>query len=317
MIETELRQLLADIVAMQKPEDSLDNYLLRGDSLDRATIARAQFAPEIASRVIADVRKYAAQLASRELVAYDPAYQPGPHQVLTDSASNSSLLERIMARIDDDDAIPDYPSDAHVVGMFHTVRTDEGAVTAARLRGQGIATRRVRGREALIDVEGIYQPISDEVIYYEPNFQALIVGDTVLTTTPSVIQQQFGSSSRAQTLALQTFDDVLAVLPIRGIETFREAATSEPAMMAKLASISRALTAHPELAEKMTIEGLSRFLSQRPDIPIEIVTEDGKPKFVFDNRPQHRWNILKLVADDFLESALSGLQYESGSKQPL
>lgn len=88
-------------------------------------------------------------------------------------------------------------------------------------------------------------------------------------------------------------------------------------MVAKMASIGRILDSDPQYEEIITTENLLKFIDSRPETGVETTDTNGQRELVFNPSPQHRFAILKLIADDFLESRLSGRNYEAGSKQRL
>ena len=52
-----------------------------------------------------------------------------------------------------------------------------------------------------------------------------------------------------------------------------------------------------------------------PDYNIPLTTVDGTKALLFDPSPQHRHQIPRLLADDYLHSYLTDRTYEAGSKQ--
>jgi len=294
----------------------LRNYLVRGSSFDESTVTRADLDQETSATVAADVVRFASRVADSEHVTYDPAYQVGPHQVLVDRLTN---LPRLSAVVDDafnDDLPPDVSETGTIRAMVHTLSGASGPLVAAvRIKGVGIATRRPKGWKALVVRDGIYVESDTEIIYYEPSFDILVVGDFAFVTKPSTIQQGIGSPERSRALARATFKTVTANLSIKGAAELEVAAGTQPAMVAKMASIARVIDSDPDYVKLLTTTNLATFLADNPQIEIEVEGSGTETQLVFDHRPQHRFSILKLIADDFLQSELSGRNYEAGSKQ--
>ena len=58
-----------------------------------------------------------------------------------------------------------------------------------------------------------------------------------------------------------------------------------------------------------------RFYAIRSDV--RIVQQSGQDKLLFEQSPQKRWLILKLLDDDFLASVMTNQKYEVNSKSAL
>ena len=96
------------------------------------------------------------------------------------------------------------------------------------------------------------------------------------------------------------------------------ACTSNPGMMAKLASIQRNLDMYPQYAAAMKMEKLVPFISRHPETGVEIIGAGASAELVFRNDPARRFKILRLLDDDFLQSELTSNTYEANSKsEPL
>jgi len=314
----EIREVLARAAKSPLDNLTLSNYWVRGNSFENGTLTQADFDAETTKGVIGDVLSHASRVSDGAFVHYDPAYQTAHNEFLVDGLANSPFLAALVQEASDDDNPLDTSSHEPIQAMFHCVRDHRGLmITAVRLKGQGIYTRRARGVRALIARDGIYVPIDEEIVYYEPRFDALIIENQVIVSVPSTIQQQFGSAARARNLARETINRLAGKVAIDGIDALRDAATTQPAMVAKMASISRLLDSDPEYAALVTTDNLVGFVAAHPEVEIEISGVGTRRALVFDPRPQNRFAILKLVADDFLQSGLSGRNYEAGSKQRL
>jgi hypothetical protein len=82
-------------------------------------------------------------------------------------------------------------------------------------------------------------------------------------------------------------------------------------MMSKLAQIAR----KPYL-NRVTIQDIRRTI-QEFHLDVRIVQEDGEEKILFEQNPNKRWLILKLLDDDFLGSIMTNQKYEVTSKSAL
>jgi hypothetical protein len=74
------------------------------------------------------------------------------------------------------------------------------------------------------------------------------------------------------------------------------------------------IEADPEYAANLTTERLVAFVETNPDYDIPVTEVGGQRMLRFDPSPQHRHQIPKLLADDYLHSQLTNRNYEAGSK---
>jgi hypothetical protein len=315
MTEETLRSGLESALAATSGSLLLRNYLLRGESLEKCDVFRFEFEQELTADVIEDVLQFVRRLADGELIAYDPAYQISGNQALFDDLDSLPLLASVVTEAIGDDVPLDDAAGTPVVGMIHVLRSTDTLVTVVRLKGAGIATQRARGFLALLPRDGLYSRITQEILYYEPRFDAAVIGDQVAVTASTTIQGRLGSPERARQLATTTFTSVTSKLAIDGIDALRDAATTQPNMLAKMASIARTIDADPDYLKLLTTARLADFLAANPQIDIKVEGAGDNRSLVFDPRPQNRYAILKLIADDYLHSTLSGRNYEAGSKQ--
>ena len=80
-------------------------------------------------------------------------------------------------------------------------------------------------------------------------------------------------------------------------------------MLSKLASIAQ----KPYL-QNLNIENVKQIIAEF-ELDIDTADVNGTESLVFDSHPQRRWEILKLLDDDFLSSTMTELKYEVNSKQ--
>ncbi|MEP6478997.1 MAG: Kiwa anti-phage protein KwaB-like domain-containing protein [Rhodoglobus sp.] len=309
--------LLATIDAIEADAASA-NFLARGSDLGSSDVTSIDFERGVSAEIASDVLEFARTIADREWIPYDPSFQLAGNQALVDELDQVPELARIHAAVSAGRSPLDSGSDEPVVAMVHRVGvTAARSVTAYRVKGPGIATRRPRGIRLFIPRDGVFERIEKEVLYYEPRFDALVVGGHVLVTAITTLQRSLGSGERARTLAAKTFSRATAKIAIDGLDDLTDAVATDPAMVAKMAQLARLLDAEPEYAEYLTTPKLLAFLDQNPQIPITVVGSGDERRLVFEASPQKRYLIPKALADDYLRSDLSDRRYEAGSKHRL
>lgn len=293
----------------------LDTYVARGADLDSAAISRVEFATDLAADVTADLTTALARLLDRELVPYDPAYQPSAGQALVADLADAASLHRIHASVLGDDVPVDDAAGGAVHAMAHRLHREGAVVAAYRVKGAGIATRRPRGLWALLPRDGVYARVDDEILYYEPRVDAWVVGDHVLFTARTTLEQRLHAPAQAQEMARSTFVRATVSVAIEGAEELAAACVSDPAMIAKMASLARTLEADPGYAAQLTTQRLVSFVDANPQFGVRVDGSGDERRLVFEPAPQTRYRIVKLLADDFLRSDLTQRRYEAGSKQ--
>ena len=127
----------------------------------------------------------------------------------------------------------------------------------------------------------------------------------------SAFQSIFKYFEQLRAKADETVDAVSELIAISNLDDFRAACTSQMQMMSKLAQIAR----QPYLS-RVTMADIRRTIDAF-ELQVEIVRDKGEDKLLFEQSPQKRWLILKLLDDDFLGSVMTNEKYEVNSKSVL
>jgi hypothetical protein len=309
--EEPARQALASALAADQA--GLDNVVIRGHTLAEPGLTRFDLVDGMASDVVSDVRRFAEGLTGKQFLDYDPSYQTSSSQVLVETLNDIPELSAVDAAIRRGD-LPNDAGGLAVVAMAHSVGTGANRVVAYRLKGPGIATRRSRGI-TLIPRDGVYRPLEGDVLYYEPRFDVLTCGEFAFFTTVTLIQTKLHAPDKARQLAQGTLIAVTAKIRIDGFAELEQAVMDDPTLRAKMAYVARLLQSDPDYAKNLTTKKLVAFIESYPDYDIPIISVNGKKALRFDASPQHRHQIPRLLADDYLHSYLTDRKYEAGSKQ--
>ena len=314
----QIRRELLEAVHQIEADRAFDLFLVRGDDLEHATPGKVSVVGGLDDRIASDVLAYATKIADKEWVHYDPAYQSAGHQALVDELAALPELERIHRSVVTNSAAADPADGGSILAMAHQVFTDRASgITAYRLKGRGIAVRSSKLSVVLLSRRGVLEPIEDSLVYYESSFDALVFRDHVFVTAPTTVSAQLGSTNRLRQLAKTTLRRAAQGVRIANFEALEELVDRVPQMALKLTSLARTLESDPSYADILTTKNLVAFLRDNEHIEIEVVGAGGKAELVFDASPQRRFLIPKLMADDFLTSALTRRNYEVGSKARL
>lgn len=262
------------------------------------------------------VAVHARDWAQREAIPYDPATVVADEQVMWAAAADVPLLafpelERDPADLPLFD--PEAPYAAHLRLQALRVPTPAGIATCYReLRPRQVLAR--SGRLALIRRADRMDLVREPTLVIDQGVDAIVLAGVVLFVDRGRFQRVFGFLEQIRTRAAATFDDVTSALAIDGLAELRSAATSQPAMLAKMASIERKRRRFPAYSQALTMSSLLAFVRAHPETGVELSGPAADARLVFRPDAAHRFKILKLLDDDFLQSQLTLLRYEANSK---
>ena len=299
--------------ALGVPAAGLANYVIRGAALAGGTLTEFDLTADLAGQVAFDLRHVAEGLLEKQFVAYDPSYQTNSSQVLVEDLHAIPEL----AAIDADVRVGDVSEDrggADVVAMVHALGLGDGRIVGYRTGGAGIATRRRQG-VPLIAREGVYGPVSGDILFYEPRFDVFTCAGFAYFTSTSLIQTKLQAPDKARALARETLRRVTSTILIDGFDELEAAVMDDPTLRAKMAYVARLVERDPQYASLLTTERLVEFIERNPQFNIPLSSVDGVTALQFETSPQHRHQIPRLLADDYLFSQLTERSYEAGSKQ--
>lgn len=289
----------------------VQTFVARGETISQARCYRAVLPADFGRRIAEDLAAFLAQLANRELIAYDPSYQTSSGQAFVDHVANVEALQRIEQVLRLGDVTTDAAETTAPVAMCHTTSIDGTVVVGYRMLRMGVLLKRT-----IFSLEdGRYKPVENPLVY-EPGFDALTVDGRVVFTNVSFVSARMDADHRARTHTRATLTTVIGGLRIKGVEEMVETAVSTPAMRGKVEALGRLMERDAEYASHLTMPNLVRFVKEQ-HIDIEVESVNGQDTLVYDSSPQHRYAILNLLSDDYLRSALTDRAYEAGSKRRL
>lgn len=299
--------------ALEALSPGLANFVIRGESLTDGDLSEFDLTADLADRVATDLRRAAEALLRKQFVDYDPSYQTSPSQVLVEDLAVISGLAAVDAQVRGGDVRED-AGGADLVAMVHAIGVEHTAIVGYRTGGAGIATRRRQGLP-LIAREGVYGPVSGDVLYYEPRFDVVTCAGLAYFSNATLIQTKLQAPGKARALARETLRHVTAKVRIDGLAELEEAVMDDPTLRAKMAYVARLVEKDAEYAALLTTKRLVEFIEDNPQFDIPLSTLDGATALKFETSPQHRHQIPRLLADDYLFSQLTERSYEAGSKQ--
>ncbi len=249
------------------------------------------------------------------LVPYDATYRPQPHELMYIALDDAPDVAELVEVATDVSAAPQFTADEKLIRQlrfYATVISTEGeAALFFRAYSPTKELTRRRGFAAMFD-DGLFQKVQHKTFLFDNDADCFAWGGYMFIRRKSAFERIFRYLEELKEAADETLDAVLQHVPVSNEDDFREACKGQIQMLAKLASISR----KPYLAD-LTMDVIEETISAY-DLHVAISDEDGERKLVFDpSTQQSRWAILKLLDDDYLESAMTEERYEASSKIPL
>jgi len=249
------------------------------------------------------------------LRAYDPGYKPEPHEIsYIDLEQNEAIAEQIreFSQVQqaeffrEDDEIVDHLR-FYAIVVSPTAR--RRAVFLRTYSPKKELTRRA-GFAALFS-HGHYDKVDTKIFLFDRQIDCFAWDGYLFIHNVSAFQRIFKYFEELRAKADETVTAILAQVPLSNADEFRAACTGQMQMMSKLAQIAR----KPYLG-RVTMDDIRRTINEF-GLDVQIVTEDGQERLLFEVTPAKRWLILKLLDDDFLGSIMTDEKYEVNSKSAL
>lgn len=252
------------------------------------------------------------------LIAYGPAVLVPPQHWMYVSIDEAVVLNEIENLVKAHDLLPFAASDEQssmtklLVASFTT--SDQRSVSFYRVADSMTQLKKSKFL-GLIQEGDVFSRLDPAgVLLLRTDFDVVVIDGYAFFTKKLTFERAFGFLDQLKMESLRTFQTVTSNLAIDGIEALAQACTSQSQMMAKMSSIRRNLEADPGYAAAMSMENLLRYIEDHPHVDIDIVGSGRDRRMVFDPRPARRFQILKLLDDDFLRSVLTEREYEASSK---
>jgi len=258
----------------------------------------------------------AADLAERTPRPYSPAAELSRGEVMHLEPVTGLLagLQDTVATGDVAPYDPDATWVAHLRLLAARVTTTDGAhLTFWRELRPTARLERSRVVAALWRGDRFDRLAEEHVLLLDGRFDAVVVGGMALFTAKGTFERLFDFVAELRRSAAATYLEVTRELRIEGAADLEAACTSNPAMMAKMASIRRHLEGDTGYREAMTMDRLVAFVQAHPETEVEVTGCGDQARLVFRS-DRRRYKILKLLDDDYLHSLLTSRSYEANSK---
>jgi len=162
---------------------------------------------------------------------------------------------------------------------------------------------------AIVFREGHYDRFSDNLFLFDQHIDCICRGVHLFIFSKDKFQKIFQFYELLLKTAKDTLATIKARVPIDNFDEFESACEGHLLKVAKLKNIA----SKPYLA-KVTMQDIKKVI-KKYHLPIGTVGKGTNEKIHFD--ATDRWAILRLLDDDYLESVMTGENYEVNSKRPL
>ena len=292
------------------------NVLLASEPDEDVVIQRLNLRDDLAAEFLAAARDSCSYRdGDFELRPYDPGYKPESREITyIELAGHAAIADQIRAFsqiqqaeiFSEDDEIVDY---LRFYGIVISPSARRHAVFFRIYSPSKELTRR-RGFAALFR-GGQYDKLDTRIFLFDRQVDCFAWDGYLFIHNVTAFQRIFKYFEELRAKAGETVTAILAHIPISNADQFRTACTGQIQMVSKLAQIAR----KPYL-NTVTMEDIKRTIAAFR-LDVQIVVVDGQEQLLFEETPNKRWLILKLLDDAYLGSIMTNRLYEANSKSDI
>lgn len=247
------------------------------------------------------------------LLAYNASYKPDLAEVMYLPLSEDA---RVKAVIDDLAAFHNIPllkttkanADTENLRLYSMVvgADQDDRVVLLRAVSERIEISKGHKVVALLRA-GTFSKLRQKVFLFDRQVDCIAGGGFLFILNKKGFERLFQYYEQLKAHAAQAVEKVTEYVQIN-LQEFTEACTTQVRFMDKIASISRS-----SYLDKVTLADIKKVITEF-NLSIPIVLENGIEKLVFESAPEKRWQILKLLDDDYLGSIMTHEKYAANSK---
>lgn len=134
---------------------------------------------------------------------------------------------------------------------------------------------------AVLFQRGTYDKVKKKIFLFDRAVDCFAWDGYLFIRNVNNFQRIFDYFEELRAKAAETIDAVAARVPIANLAEFRTACTNQVYMMSKLAVIAKKL-----YLARVTMDDIKRAIHEF-DVKVQIVTEDGREKLVFEADPRN------------------------------
>ena len=283
-----------------------------GKSTDQMTLNRVTLTKDVAKE-FSDIAQKAVRPSDEvHLLPYDASYHPSLGEYTYISLDANAKVKPIVDELAAIQDIPHLKKDDDVRGDLRFYSVVMGSKKEHRIVLLRIASEKVElskgSRLATVLRSGTFGKLTQRVFLFDRRIDGAAAGGYFFIFNKGAFEKLFQYYEELRGNAEKTVDAVAKYIPISNIDEFKAACTTQVRFMDKLSSISRS----PYLAT-ITLADIKKVITDF-GLSVPIVKDNGIEKIVFEKSPDKRWEILKLLDDDYLRSVMTKQKYAANSK---
>jgi hypothetical protein len=153
-----------------------------------------------------------------------------------------------------------------------------------------------------------YEIVEEDLLLFDEEIDCFTQSDHLFVLNKDKFQRIFQFFQLVQQLADTALKVIKTNIPIKGFDRFSEDCRKHTTKLIKLGSIAK-----KPYIEQLSLADIKKVLNRYKEVPVVCDEVDGREMLICD--PSNHWGILHVLDDDYLESIMTGLSYESSSKR--
>ncbi len=161
---------------------------------------------------------------------------------------------------------------------------------------------------AALFTKGHFDRVKKPLFLFDQYLDCVSRGEYVFVFNKDKFQKIFRFFEMILAAAKTTLATIKAKVPIANFDAFALACEGHLQMLSKLKNI-----ANREYLNSITMADIKKVMNEFPQLRIKIIKQGGKEMLVFD--PSDKWELLRLLDDDYLKSLMTEQKYEVSGKR--
>lgn len=162
---------------------------------------------------------------------------------------------------------------------------------------------------ALIFARGQYDTFNESLFVFDKGVDCFCRGNDLFVLNKGRFETIFQFFEEIREAASETLEIIRKTIPIHNFDELEAACFGHIQMLKKLKNIA----AQPYLA-RITMDDIKKVIKEM-GLSLSVKEISGREKLTFDSTD--KWEILRLLDDDYLKSVMTGEKYEVNSKRTM
>ena len=162
---------------------------------------------------------------------------------------------------------------------------------------------------AIVFAKGHYDTFSESLFVFDRGVDCFCRGRDLFVLNKGRFEVMFQFFEGIKQAASETLETIRKTIPIHNFEELETACLGHIQMLKKLKNIA----AQPYL-DRITMGDIKKVIKEM-GLSLSVNVYSGQEKLTFDSKD--KWEILRLLDDDYLKSVMTGEKYEVNSKRTM